>query len=427
MSRTATLAAPTPGLLRAHATLLVLTLINLLNYLDRYVIAGMLPLVQQEFGRNDAQMGVLSSSFLVVYALASPVTGFYGDRLPRKWFVGGGVLVWSAATVWSGLAGSFNELLLARALIGVGEAGYAAVAPGMISDLYDVKRRGRMLSFFYAALPVGSALGFTLGGAIGQHYGWRNAFLVAGVPGLALGLLALFMREPPRGASDEGAQHVGAVGLRAILRTLAKTRSFVVNTAGYTAATFAMGGLAAWWPTFLFRERGVPLDRAGFLFGAVLVVAGFLGTIAGGWLGDRIHGRHQGGYFLASGAGLLLATPAGLVAVLGGSPALYWTATFLALFFLFFNTGPLNAAICNVVPANMRASAIAVNVLVIHMLGDALSPWLIGRVSDLSDLGTGIALNCGAIALAGVILVAGAGVLRRDMETIAAGRSPAAR
>ena len=201
----------------------------------------------------------------------------------------------------------------------------------------------------------------------------------------------------------------------------------MVNTAGYTAATFAMGGLAAWWPTFLYRARGVPLDRAGFLFGAVLVVAGFLGTLAGGWLGDRIHARNQGGYFLAAGWGLLLATPAGVLAVLAEPPAIYWSATFLALFFLFFNTGPLNAAIVNVVPPNMRASAIAVNVLIIHMLGDALSPWLIGLVSDASSLGTGIVLDCVAIAVAGAILVAGAGVLRRDMEAIGAGRSPIGR
>jgi predicted MFS family arabinose efflux permease len=385
----------------------------------------MLPLVQEEFGRSDAQMGVLSSSFLVVYALASPITGVFGDRLPRKWFVAGGVLIWSAATIGSGMARSFDELLLARALIGIGEAGYAAVAPGMISDLYDVQRRGRMLSLFYAALPVGSALGFSVGGAVGAHWGWRSAFLVAGLPGMALALLAMWMREPPRGAADDGRVHDDRPAIGAILRTLVRTRSYLVNTAGYTAATFAMGGLAAWWPTFLHRERGVPLDRAGFLFGAFLVVAGFLGTLAGGWLGDRIHARNKGGYFLASGIGLLLATPAGVVAVLGAAPPLYWSATFVALFFLFFNTGPLNAAICNVVPPTMRASAIAVNVLVIHMLGDALSPWLIGKVSDASSLGTAVVLNCAAIALAGLILVGGAGILRRDMDAIAAGSSPA--
>lgn len=402
---------------RAHTTLLILTLINLLNYLDRYVISGMLPLVQNEFSRSDAEMGVLSSSFLLVYAIASPFTGILGDRYPRKWFVGGGVLIWSAATIWSGFAGSFGELLLARAVIGIGEAGYAAVAPGLISDLYDQKKRGRMLSLFYAALPVGSALGFTIGGAVGQHYGWRNAFFVAGIPGLALAFLAFAMAEPRRGAADAHEAREGA-SVGTILRTLFGTRSFVVNTAGYTAATFAMGGLAAWWPTFLYRIRGVPLDRAGFLFGAFLVVAGFLGTLAGGWLGDRIQERNRGGYFLVSGGGLLLATPASLLGIFSADPTIYWGATFVALFFLFFNTGPLNAAICNVVPAGMRASAIAVNVLIIHLLGDALSPWIIGKVSDSSDLAVGVALNCMAMAVSGMILVFGAGVLRRDMERL---------
>lgn len=408
---------PQSSQLRAHTTLAILTLINLINYLDRYVIAGMLPLVQSEFSRTDAEMGVLSSSFLLVYAIASPFTGVLGDRFPRKWFVGGGVLVWSAATIWSGFAGSFGELLLARAVIGIGEAGYAAVAPGLISDLYDQKKRGRMLSLFYAALPVGSALGFTIGGAVGQHYGWRSAFLVAGLPGLFLAFLSLAMAEPRRGAADSQDALVGS-SIGTILRTLFGTRSFVVNTAGYTAATFAMGGLAAWWPTFLFRIRGVPLDRAGFLFGAILVVSGFLGTLAGGWLGDRLQQKNKGGYFLVSGGGLLLATPAALVGILSADPAVYWGATFVALFFLFFNTGPLNAAICNVVPAGMRASAIAVNVLIIHLLGDALSPWIIGRISDVSNLAVGVSINCAAMAVSGLILVFGAGVLRRDMERI---------
>lgn len=405
----------TPAFRGAWTALSVLTLINLVNYLDRYVLAGMLPLVQEQFGKTDAQMGILSSSFLVVYALVSPFTGFLGDRFPRRWFIGGGALLWSAATVWSGLSRSFDELLLARSFIGIGEAGYAAVAPSFISDLFDEKRRGRMLSIFYAALPVGSAIGFTLGGMVGTAYGWRSAFFLAGAPGAILGLAALFMREPRRGATDAGSPDRALPSVGTILRTLARTKSYLVNTAGYTAATFAMGGLAAWWPTFLYRERGVPLDRGGFLFGAVLVVAGFLGTLTGGWLGDRINLRDKGGYFLSAGVGLLLAVPFAAVAVIATDPAIYWAATFGALFFLFFNTGPLNAVLVNVVPPTMRASAVAVNVLFIHMLGDAISPWLIGRVSDASGLGNAVLLNCGMIGVAGLILVAGRGVLRRDL------------
>ncbi len=419
----ATAAAPRASV-RAYAALGVLTVINLLNYVDRYVVAGILPLIKDEFGRSDAQLGVLTTSFLVVYSLVAPFTGFLGDRLPRKWFIGGGVILWSAATVWSGQARTFEELLVARAFIGIGEAGYATMAPGFISDLFDARRRGRMLSLFYAALPVGIAIGYAAGGIVGVRYGWRTAFYVAGMPGFLFGLMALFLREPVRGAADEGGSSQKP-SLPELLRTLVRTRSYVVNTAGTTAMTFAMGGLGHWMPTFLERERHVPLDRADFVFGALLVVAGFLGTLAGGWLGDRLALKDKGGYFTSSGVGLLLGVPAALASTLSHEPAVYWTAIFVALFFLFFNTGPLNAALVNVVPASMRASAVALNVLLIHMLGDAISPALIGAISDAWSLGTAIVVNSFVIALAGTILMLGRSALRRDMEAIAARRSPA--
>lgn len=402
---------------RAHLTLAILTLINLLNYLDRYVLSGMLPLVQEHFGRSDAEMGLLTSSFLIVYSLVSPFTGFLGDRLPRRYLVAGGVILWSAATVYSGLARSFEELLVARSLIGIGEAGYAAVAPGLISDLYEEKRRGRMMALFYAALPVGSAVGFTLGGAIGTALGWQWAFFVAGVPGLLLGAAAFFFPEPRRGATDARGPTTETVGARRILVRLFRNPAFVLNSAGYTAATFAMGGLAAWWPTFLYRERGLALDHAGYVFGALLVVAGFGGTLAGGWLGDRIHEKNRGGHFLAAGWGLLVAAPFAVLGIVLSSPAGYWSAVFVCLFFLFFNTAPLNAALCNVVPANMRSSAVAVNVLLIHMLGDAISPFLMGTISDATgSLAHGLLLASAMIAVGGAILVASAPVLRRTLE-----------
>lgn len=402
---------------RAHLTLGILTLINLLNYLDRYVLSGMLPLVQDHFGRNDAEMGILTSSFLIVYSLVSPFTGVIGDRFPRKYLVAGGVLLWSAATVYSGLARSFEELLFARSLIGIGEAGYAAVAPGLISDLYEERRRGRMMALFYAALPVGSAVGFTLGGAVGTAYGWQSAFFVAGLPGLLLGLAAFFLKEPRRGAMDGTLAPERGPSLREMLGRFVRTPAYVLNSAGYTAATFAAGGLAAWWPTFLYRERGLSLDHAGYVFGALLVVAGFGGTLAGGWLGDRLHERNRGGHFLAAGWGLLFAVPFAVLGILLSSPWGYWSAVFICLFFLFFNTAPLNAALCNVVPAHMRSTAVAVNVLVIHMLGDAISPFIMGRISDATgSLGLGLLLAAAMIALGGLILVASSPVLRRTLE-----------
>src|SRR5690606_2346779 len=164
-------------------------------------------------------------------------------------------------------------------------------------------------------------------------------------------------------------------------------------------------------------ERGLALDHAGYVFGALLVVAGFGGTLAGGWLGDRLHERNRGGHFLAAGWGLLFAVPFAVLGILLSSPWGYWSAVFICLFFLFFNTAPLNAALCNVVPAHMRSTAVAVNVLVIHMLGDAISPFIMGRISDATgSLGLGLLLAAAMIALGGLILVASSPVLRRTLE-----------
>jgi len=173
--------------------------VNFLNYIDRYVIAAVLPLIQQEFRLDDARAGYVLSMFVLVYMAASPFTGVMGDRWPRRYLVGSGVLLWSIATIATGFANSYHHLLLARSFIGIGEAGFGAVSPTIISDLFPKERRGRMLAFFFVAIPVGSALGYILGGAVGAHHGWRTACFLAGAPGILLGLLAFFMVEPARG------------------------------------------------------------------------------------------------------------------------------------------------------------------------------------------------------------------------------------
>lgn len=403
----------------ALAALSVLTVINLLNYADRYVLAGFLPLVQGEFGKSDAEMGVLTASFLLVFSIVSPLTGVLGDRFPRKWFIGGSVVVWSLATLWSGWASSYEELLVARAVIGVGEAGYGAMAPSFIADLFSVRRRGKALSMFFAAIPVGVGLGYGIGGAVGSAYGWRAAFLVAGAPGLVLGLIAFLLREPRRGAYDppQWRDWIGP-SVRETYRTLFSKKSYLINTAGATAMSFATGGLGAWMPTFLHRERDVPLAQGGLLFGAMLIVAGFGATLLGGWLGDRLQARSRGGYFLFSGVALVISAPFAMASVVAVEPVVYWPAIFLALFCLFLNTGPLNASLVNVVPPSIRSSAVAFNVFVIHVLGDAISPSLIGAVSDASSLTVGLVINSFVIAGAGLVLFVGRGTLRRDMEEV---------
>jgi MFS family permease len=391
---------------RAYATavLVVLTAINFLNYIDRYVLAAVLESVSLDFGLNDADAGLLGLMFIVVYSLASPFTGWLGDRGTRKYLVAGGVALWSLATVGCGYADSHAELLVMRALVGIGEAGYATVAPSMIADVFEPQRRGRMLSYFYLAIPVGSALGYVLGGWVAGNWesfigpdalsllgladaanpGWRLAFLFAGVPGLLFALGALLLAEPLRGGRDgEGARsEAGHDSPWLALRRLFRSPAFRTTTGGMILMVFTMGGLAFWMPTFLQRAHGISETEAGTMFGAVTVVAGLSATLIGGWLGDRWFARAQGGYLRVSGWGLIFFTPFALLMPLVGGlhPAL--ALTFVAEFFLFLNTGPLNAALVGCVPANLRASSIAINVLFIHMFGDALSPYLMGAMSD---------------------------------------------
>ncbi len=449
------------------AVLVVLTAINFLNYIDRYVLAAVLESVRLDFGLDDADSGLLGLMFILVYSVASPFTGWLGDRGTRKYLVAAGVGLWSLATVGCGYAETYEELLVMRALVGIGEAGYATVAPAMIADVFEPQRRGRMLAYFYLAIPVGSALGYVLGGWIAGSWesvlspsalawlglgdagdpGWRLAFVLAGVPGLLFAIAALLLREPVRGGRDaeeargqfprlEPGQTVGHDNPWLAIRRLFRSPAFRTTTGGMILMTFTLGGLAFWMPTFLQRAHGMTEAAAGTTFGALTVVAGITATLAGGWLGDRAFARAQGGYLRVSGWGLIAGTPFVLaMALSGGLPAALAVA-FVAEFFLFLNTGPLNAALVGCVPANLRASSIAINVLFIHLLGDAISPYLMGSISDTIGpslaggiwgstaeiAGLRLALFVAGLApvLGGLWLLRGAGRLDRHPQGLAA-------
>jgi predicted MFS family arabinose efflux permease len=392
--------------------------VNFLNYIDRYVIAAVLPLIQAEFQVDDTRAGYLVSMFVVVYMLASPLTGWLGDRWPRRYLVGGGVLLWSLATVASGLAAGYRSLLAARSFIGIGEAGFGAVSPTIISDLFPRERRGRMLAFFYVAIPVGSALGYLLGGLVAARFGWRAAFFLAGAPGIVLGLMAFRMYEPPRGAGDgvvRAEQRFDAAAARA----LARNRSFVLTTLGMAAMTFALGGLAAWIPSFFARQRGLELAEANALFGGITVVAGLVGTFLGGWLGDWLLRRTPRAYLLVSGWGMLLGVPAAIVGLMAEQRGVYLPAIFVAEVMVFLNTGPANAVLVNVALPEVRATAIALSIAVFHLLGDVPSPILIGWLSDRSgSLEQALLLTPAAMAVSGFLYLAGARTLGEDTERV---------
>jgi MFS family permease len=410
----------------AWQALVVLTLINLLNYLDRYILAAVQPALKAELSLSDAQLGALASAFMAVYMLVAPVFGTLGDRGSRTRPIAIGVALWSLATALSGLAQSYPQLLAGRAAVGIGEAAYVAIAPALLSDLFSSSRRGWVLSILNMAIPVGSALGYVVGGLMGHAYGWRSAFLVAGLPGLAAAGLVLTLRDPPRGAQDGAAAPPAAASSPDLQRAMTVLREalkvywgllwqgpYMLIVLGYAAYTFALGGLANWMPSFLETVRGIPEQAATTGFGLIVVVTGFAGTFLGGWLGDALQRRQRQAYLWLSGVVTLLAVPCSAVALTAAAPALFYPALIIAELLLFMSTGPINAAIINGVSPLQRASAVALSMFLIHLLGDVPSPWLIGRLSDLSSLGRAVLLVPVALLIAGVLWLMAARAVAR--------------
>ena len=401
---------------RARFGLTVLSLINFFNYLDRYIVAGVVPLVEAELRIDHEQAGLLASMFMIVYMLASPIGGYLGDRVQRRFLVAGGVFIWSLATIGSGLATTFAILLFARALIGIGEAGYGTVAPAIISDLFPRSMRTRMLAFFYVALPLGAAAGFGVGGWVGEHYSWHSAFFVGGIPGLALALLALFLPEPKRGATEE-VSGPDKIPFGIGIRQLRRNAIFWIVTGGLTLMTFSIGGLANWMPAFLNLERGVPLGTAGVVFGGITAIAGTLGTFAGGVLGDWAERRSATGGIWLSGLGLTLAAPFVFLAATVSDAWMIYVLSFVAQFLIFLNTGPLNAAILNCVAPTFRAFAMGINVLLFHLLGDALSPTVIGAIAKRFNIAAAIQLNSLPVLAGGLLLLLGPRLIARPQTS----------
>jgi MFS family permease len=412
----------------------------MLNYIDRQVLFAVFPLIKIDLQITDTALGLLGSAFMFSYMLFAPLFGWLGDRWSRTMLASGGLVVWSLATALAGFAPGYRTLLAARAAVGVGEASFGTVSPGLVSDFFPKERRGKILSWFYVAIPVGSALGYLLGGLLGQNYGWHAAFMMVGVPGLLLAIPIALLRTPPRGGDDgpnsatplsisppkgestlcplppgEGGQRPGE-GYAALF----KNRSFVCNTLAMAAMTFAVGGLSQWLPSFLHRVHSLDVAKGNMLFGATTVLAGILGTLAGGWLGDRWQKKNGKGYLLLSGWGFLIGAPFAVLAILAPEIIGCMSAIFIAEFFLFLNTGPLNTVILNVTNPAVRAMAFAVNIFFIHALGDAFSPAIIGWLSDQWGLRSALLITPGVMVLAGLFCFVCGRFVVQDMARVEA-------
>jgi MFS family permease len=388
----------------AVLTFALLLGLNLLNYVDRYILPGEVSLVQREFHSTDQQMGLLTTALFVVYMVAAPLTGWLGDHFRRKPLIIGGALLWSVATLGTAWVHDYRTLFIRHAIVGVGEATFGVFAPAVIADFYPERERNRILSIFYLAIPVGAALGYLAGGEIGTRWGWRQPFFICAIPGLVIAALYVWIgREPTRGASDHLQQSADTSPVFGLFRNPA----YLTGTFGLAMLTFAMGGISNWMPTFLNRFAGLSVAKAGLTTGAITVIDGIAGTLIGGWLAQRWLRTNHRALYLLSFWSVALTLPCAIVVFFGpGGWAL--PALLVTEFFLFLNTGPLNTAIVNSVSAPVRATAISLNLFIIHAFGDTFSPTIIGAISDRTSLRIGLGSTLIFLVISAVILLTGA-------------------
>ncbi len=386
---------------QAWTILVVFTAMNLLNYVDRQVVPAVQESIKHEMLLSDAQIGLLATAFLWVYLLTAPFFGALSTKWSRARVIGLGVALWSIATAAGGFAANYGELLVARAAVGVGEAAYGTIAPAVLADLFPERMRGRIFALFYMAIPVGSALGYVLGGQIERIYDWRAAFFFAGAPGLLLALVSLVLTDPAR--EDDGT-NAPTSGIESYVPLL-NNPPYVRTVVGYIAYTFALGGIAIWMPAFLHRIRHMASATASTDLGAVLVVTGFVGTFVGGWVADAIAKRTRQANLWVSGVTTLAAAPFAWWALVTPNTTTFWVALSVAELLVFMSTGPINAAIVTEVAPVLRAAAMALSIFAIHFFGDAISPPLIGFISDHGTLAHAVLIIPVAVLLSGGVWI----------------------
>jgi multidrug resistance protein len=415
----------TPAKLHPRTALITLTALNLLNYVDRNVLFAVQPLIQDEFHLTKTQIGYLTSVFLGFYMVAAPFVGPLADRYSRKLIIVLGAVFWSALTLLTAFTHTYTELLIRHTLVGIGEATFVTIAPTFVADLFAEEKRGRILGIFYLALPVGSAAGYLLGGYLSPHYGWRFPFYIAAAPGFLLALAVLFLKEPKRGQFDTLEEPPEDLPAQVVSRNLVlklvmaiyfelkriyfgvlRNPAFLTATLGMAAMTFSLGGIQVWMPQFLYSERHYSLQAANFTFGIIIVGDGILASLAGGWLGDHLLPRIKSSYYMVSAVSMGLGVPVMIVALFARGRAMV-PAIAVAAFLLLLNTSPLNAALINSVGAHIRATAIAVNIFIIHILGDVPSPTMMGWVADKRSLQAAFILPVIAMVISSAILFYG--------------------
>jgi MFS family permease len=465
----------------SYYALAVLALVNFLNYIDRQVLPAVAPVILKDpaLRLTDAELGYMEASLLLSFTVLAPLFGRLGDRYPRAKLMATAAVVWSFATALTGLADHFHfvpaldlrlpflnltlaisgvalALCAVRACVGVGESAYSTITPSLIADYFPPHKRATALGVFQSAIPMGFALGYVIGGVLAYFFGWRVAFMLVGVPGLLTAVLVWRLREPARGAteaptgggaleetaaasveasrlsaaggaSDSAADSVpdgDSVGpnestLRTV-RLILTTRDWLISTAAYTALTAALGAFATWATVVLVRDKGMSETSAAVTLGVITLLAGAAGAFGGGWVADRAAERRHNAYFLVCAVSTLAGIFPTLAVLVAQDPRVYLPCTFLAVTLLFTSNAPFHAILLESVPVRVRAMAVALNIVVIHACGDAVSRAAVGVLSDslkqghlaaLASLAGAIGIDAGRRHLTAALLIAPAALV----------------
>jgi MFS transporter, Spinster family, sphingosine-1-phosphate transporter len=374
--------------------LFTLMAINFFNYLDRQVVFPMFGYIKEEFQLSDLELGLLGTAFLLTHSLASLPLGFLADRYSRKAIISLSVFVWSFASFFSGLARTFHQLLFARSVVGLGEAGYAPAASAMITDNFAQDFRGQAQGIFNIGMLLGGTLGAMLGGLIAHYLSWRLAFFIVSVPGLFLAYLVTRL-DDRRPEHDDASQVSTWV--------LFRNPAYLWMIMSGILTSFAAGGLIAWGVEFLSRYKGYNIRDASLFLGSIYLVAGVSGVIVGSWLADRLHRSTRLGRSLLISISLVVSFPfvyLGLQDI--GQGHLFLVLFFVGIFLTSFYHGPQIVVMHDIVPKRLRASSVAIYFLIVHLLGDTTAPAVVGMISDEYDLKSGLELATSGILLAGL-------------------------
>lgn len=370
----------------AYRFLSLLIGINLLNYIDRAAVSGLLEPIRKEFGATDAQMGMVGLAFLATYALLPPVFGWLGDRMRRTRIIASSIVFWCVATAAAGLTRSVGALAATRAAVGVGEASYMANAPSLIADLFPLARRGRAMSLFYTASPIGAAVGVALAGVLAAAYGWRAACFLVGLPGIAVAYVMYRMREPRRGAAENITVDI-APPFRDVVAQLLRNRAFIFITLAYAGQVFAQNAIEFWLPTVLQRDKAIPIAQANATYGFVVLIAGLVGPLLGAFLADAFLRRTRRSYYhVCAASAALTCVPLTFVALTYAPTALF-ASIFFEVLLGNMAVGLAVALAVTVVLPNIRASATAILITSVHVLGDVISQPLVGKLSTAIESG----------------------------------------